>query len=206
MQIPRFDEQIAAYEALDQENPPPEGGIVCTGSSIMRQWTTVSEDMAPMPVINRAFGGAQTWEVLHYMDRIVMPHKPRVILYYCGSNDLGNGRSGQQAFDGFGEFVDRVHKDLDQTLIIYLSINRVFPKQGMWDELDKANGLAQDLCASDDRLTFIDVNPCLFDADGAMREGYFRPDRVHLNPPAYKAYTACVRLVLEEAWARVASE
>ena len=79
--------------------------MVCTGSSIMKQWTTVAEDMAPMPVINRAFGGSQTWEVLHYMDRIVMPYKPRVIMYNCGSNDLNNGRDGQVIFEAFAEFV-----------------------------------------------------------------------------------------------------
>lgn len=96
----------------------------------MKQWTTVAEDMAPMPVINRAFGGSQTWEVLHYMDRIVMPYKPRVIMYYCGSNDLNNGRDGQVIFEAFAEFVTRVHKDLPKTSVLYLSINRGFSKEG----------------------------------------------------------------------------
>jgi len=203
MQTPRFAEQVSAYEAGDRENPPPEGCIVCTGSSIMRGWMTVAEDMAPMPVINRAFGGSQTWEVLHYMDRIVMPYKPRVILYYCGSNDLGNDRSGQDTFEGFAEFVRRVHLDLPKTLILYMSINRVVPKQRVWHELDKANDLVRDLCEGDDRLIFIDVNPCLFDEAGNMREGYFGEDQVHLWPPAYRAFAECVRPILEGAWARV---
>lgn len=64
MQTPRFEEQIAAYEAMDRENPPAKGGIVDTGSSIMRQWISVPDDMAPLPVINRAFEGSQTWESL----------------------------------------------------------------------------------------------------------------------------------------------
>ncbi|MBT4141361.1 MAG: hypothetical protein HOE48_25865 [Candidatus Latescibacteria bacterium] len=200
MQTPRFDEQIGIYEEHDRENPPAKRGIVCTGSSIMRQWTTLTDDMAPLPVINRAFGGSQTWEVLHYMDRIVMPHQPRVILYYCGSNDLGNGRSGQQAFDGFSEFTDRVHQGLPDTQILYLSINRVFPKQQIWDELDKANHLAENLCANNPRLIFIDINPCLFNSDGTMREGYFREDNVHLHPPAYQAFAHVVRPALSAAW------
>ncbi|MDA0710475.1 MAG: GDSL-type esterase/lipase family protein [bacterium] len=202
MQNPRFDDAIAEYERQDRKRPPEKGGIVCTGSSIMRQWTTLAEDMAPMPVINRAFGGSQTWEVLQYMDRVVLPYQPRVILYYCGSNDLGNGRSGQQAFDGFREFTVRAAAALPDAMILYLSINRVLPKQSIWGELDKANDLASALCAGDSRLTFVDINPCLFDADGAMRDGFFREDHVHLYPPAYRAICRTVRPILSATWQR----
>ena len=41
------------------------------------------------------------------------------------------------------------------------------------------------------------------DEAGNMRAGYFGDDLVHLKPPAYAAFTARVRPILEDAWGRV---
>jgi hypothetical protein len=85
---PGFGDEIDRFVAQDRISPPPEGAILFIGSSIFVEWKDLRMQMAPLPVINRAFGGAQTWEVLHYMDRIVLPYKPKIIVYYCGSNDV----------------------------------------------------------------------------------------------------------------------
>src|SRR5688572_4050919 len=64
---------IATFAEQDRTSPPPKEGILFIGSSIFRQWSNVTEHMAPLPVFNRAFGGSRTWEVLHYMDQVVLP-------------------------------------------------------------------------------------------------------------------------------------
>src|SRR5262245_12141591 len=86
-----FAADIQAFLDQDRTQPPPKDAILFIGSSIFRQWTNVREHMAPLPVFNRAFGGSRTWEVLHYMDRIVLPYRPRIIVYYTGSNDVNAG-------------------------------------------------------------------------------------------------------------------
>src|SRR5438105_2679378 len=45
--------QIDTYKKLDQQHQPPEDVIVFTGSSSIRFWKTLAQDMAPLPVINR---------------------------------------------------------------------------------------------------------------------------------------------------------
>jgi len=37
----------------------------------------MEEDMAPLPVVNRGFGGAMIDDVVRYADRIVVPYIPR---------------------------------------------------------------------------------------------------------------------------------
>src|SRR4051794_30379867 len=64
----QFADAIESFVHQDRAAPPPNEAILFIGSSIFRQWTTVKEQMAPLPVFNRAFGGSRTWEVLHYMD------------------------------------------------------------------------------------------------------------------------------------------
>ena len=51
------------------------------GSNIFRLWKTLELDMSPLPVINQAFGGARTWEILYYSDRLIIPYQPKIIVY-----------------------------------------------------------------------------------------------------------------------------
>ena len=50
-----FEREIAAFEAVDARGMPAPGGIVFTGSSSIRLWSTLEADMAPLPVIRRGF-------------------------------------------------------------------------------------------------------------------------------------------------------
>ena len=44
-----FADEIAAFEAADREHAPPARPIVFVGSSSIRLWKTLAEDMAPLP-------------------------------------------------------------------------------------------------------------------------------------------------------------
>ena len=135
----RFADQIKSMLDEDRSAPPPQNAILFIGSSIFRQWTNVKEHMAPLPVFNRAFGGSRTWEVLHYMDRIVLPYRPRIIVYYTGSNDVNAGQPAQAIVGRTMEFMMRAHTALPATRIYYVAINRSPDKRDKWDVVDAVN-------------------------------------------------------------------
>ena len=88
----RFEQQIQAFETTDQQAFPPQNAIVCTGSSSMRGWhDTIADDLAPLTVIPRGFGGSNMNDALHYADRIALAYKPRAIVVYEGDNDIAQG-------------------------------------------------------------------------------------------------------------------
>jgi hypothetical protein len=70
---------------------PEHGGIVFTGSSIFRFWTHLTDQMAPLPVLNKAIAGTVTWDMLSRIGQLVLPYQPRIVVYYCGSNDISAG-------------------------------------------------------------------------------------------------------------------
>jgi lysophospholipase L1-like esterase len=198
----RFQKDIDAFLTADKTAPPPQKGVLFVGSSIFRLWTRLPQHMAPLPVFNRAFGGSMTTDVLYYMDRIVLPYEPRVIVYYCGSNDINAGRNADAIFDGFRTFVGRVHEKLPETRIVYVSINRAPQKRDRWDVVDEANRRAKEFCAKTPGLTFVDVNPALFDAKGRPRLELYLPDRLHFQEPAYDAFAAILKPVVADVWAK----
>src|SRR5215468_3657278 len=75
----RWEADIRAFEAADASDPPARGGIIFTGSSGVRLWTTLKEDFAGLPVENRGFGGSMLPEVTAFLDRIVIPQKPALV-------------------------------------------------------------------------------------------------------------------------------
>ncbi len=197
-----FADAIQEFLNQDKSSPPPQGAILFIGSSIFRQWTDLKKQMEPLPVFNRAFGGSRTWEVLHYMDKIVLPYKPRIIVYYCGSNDVDAGAGAAEIFANFKAFVDKVSAGLPETRIFYVSINKAPEKKALWNVVEEANSLIRDYTAHNTKLGFIDVNPVLFDAAGKPRLELYRDDLLHFYPPAYVEFTKIIRPVIEKAWSR----
>mgnify|MGYP000876625358 CR=1 FL=1 len=196
----RFADQIEAFLKADQVKPPPQNAILFVGSSIFRLWKNLPEQMAPLPVFNRAFGGSQTHEVLSYMDKIVLPYKPKIIAYYCGSNDINANVTPQQITDNFKQFVARVHQQLPNTKIFFVSINRAPQKMDKWPQVDETNKLVQAFCATNKKLGYIDVNPALFDQAGQPRMELYLPDKLHFLEPAYVEFTAIIKPILTKAW------
>ncbi len=116
--------EIANFKQQDRDNPPEEDVIVFTGSSSIRFWKTLEQDMAPLPVINRGFGGAKIKQVTYYADQMVIPYHPRAVVLFAGTNDLGrfNTKTAQEVFDGYVEFVNTIHKVQPHTPMYYIAI------------------------------------------------------------------------------------
>ena len=86
-----FAEEIAAFEKGDRVRMPPPGAVLFIGSSTIRGWKTLAADFPQYEVINRGFGGSFVEHSTRYADRIIIPYKPAVIVFYAGGNDLAFG-------------------------------------------------------------------------------------------------------------------
>jgi len=196
----RYENEIRVLQALNRSAPAAGNAVVFTGSSIFRFWSTLERDMAPLPVVNRAFGGARTWEVLHFFDRIVLPCRPGIIAYYCGSNDIECGEEPGPIAGRFQAFAAQALRDLPRCRIFFVSINLSPQKRARWEEIRAVNRLVAGLCADSPALAYIDVNAALLGANGQPREGFFQEDGLHLRPAAYQALAGTIQPVLLQAW------
>lgn len=202
----RFEPEFKAFASADRASPPAKGKILFVGSSIFRKWTTVTEQMAPLPVLNRAFGGSQTPDLLARFDQLVTPYEPKVIVYYCGSNDLKAGETVEDPaaiFRRFRDFSERVRAARPTTRIVFVSSTRSPDRVGRWEQVDHYNALARSYCAATPGHTYVDVNPALVDQDGRPRLDLYLEDKLHFHPPAYVEFTRIIRPVLERVWREV---
>ena len=202
----RFEPDIAKMLEAEKADPVAPGKILFIGSSIFRLWTTVREDLAPLPVRNRAFGGSRTSDVLERFDLLVKPLAPKVIVYYCGSNDVGGGESATAIFARVQAFLGKLHAGAPDTRFVFVSIIRAPDKRARWAEVDRANRLVRELCSVEPHCRFVDVNPAVFGADGEPRMDFYKEDKLHYFPPAYVAFTKIVKPAIAAAWAEIAGD
>lgn len=196
----RFAEAINAFAAADEEEMPPSKAIVCTGSSSMRGWhDDIYDDLAPLTVIPRGFGGSNMNDVLYYADRIVLPYRPRAIILYEGDNDIAQGVAPAKIAQTFLDFVEKIHAELPETRVYFLSIKPSMSRWHMWSKMQEANALIKAECAEDERLVYVDVAAGMLDEEGKPRADIFKEDQLHMNRDGYKIWRDILRPVIIKA-------
>jgi len=186
-----FRDEILRFAVLDRESPPPECPVLFVGSSSIRLWSTLKEDMAPLPVLNRGFGGSTIAQSNMYFDRIVAPYRPRAIVLYAGENDLDGGQTPGAAASEFGRFMQLKRDRLGKTPVFYISAKPSKLRFSQIDTQTQLNAAIRAMAAVSDDLTFIDVvTPML--RDGRPQNLYVE-DGLHMNAAGYAIWRSVVR-------------
>lgn len=195
----RWRREINAFLKADEQSPPPQNGIVFTGSSSIRGWRTLKQDFAGLDVIGRGFGGSSTIDVIRFTDVLVLKHRPRTVVFYCGENDLtAKNVTPQDVYRHFTTFVDLVHRELPQTKIVFISLKPSPSRIALIEQFRATNALIKAYIETDPRLRYIDVFTPMLNEQGQPREELFLGDRLHMNAQGYALWTELVRPVLQE--------
>jgi lysophospholipase L1-like esterase len=184
----KWEPEIQQFEKSDQDNPPPRGAVLFVGSSSIRMWKTLAEDFPGIKAINRGFGGSEIADSTFYVDRIVTPYLPRMIVFYAGDNDLSDGKTPQQVLDDYKAFVSRVRIRLPSTRIAFISIKPSPARASIVDKMRQANALIRSYSSHDKSLLFVDVFTPMLGKDGNPRPELFGPDKLHMNRQGYELW------------------
>jgi lysophospholipase L1-like esterase len=197
----RYAAEIKVFELWDKKNSFPGDAVLFVGSSSIRMWPTRTS-FPDLPVINRGFGGSHISEVNYYFKQVVLPYKPKLIVFYAGDNDIASGNSVEQVLDDFKRFAGMVTEKLPQTRIIFISIKPSESRWDFWPVMRQANDAIRQLCENDSRLTFVDAGSVLLNTEGKPDNTYFLGDKLHLNEKGYEKWTQVLRPVIEREFIR----
>lgn len=192
----RWEKDIAAFERLDREKPPPKNPIVFVGSSSIRLWD-LSKSFPRLPALNRGFGGSHLADVVHFAPRIVLKYEPRLIVLYAGDNDLAAGKTPERVRSDFQAFVKIVHENLPKSRIVFICIKPSLRRWALIDKIRNANALVATECKKDERLLYVDVAAPMLGADGKPRRELFADDGLHLNAKGYALWAERLQPLLD---------
>lgn len=190
-----WESEIEAFEAADAERFPDPGQILFTGSSSIRLWSTLEEDMAPLRVLNRGFGGAHMAHVVHYADRVIEPYAARALVVYVGDNDIGSGKTPETVEADFRELIRRVRTKQPTIPIYFLTIKASRLRWNLWPEMEEANQRIAAMGREDPLIRVIDVSTPMIERGGGGEPPaeLFRFDGLHLSPEGYALWTEVIR-------------
>jgi len=192
-----WEKAIQAFEEQDLKQKPEPGSVLFLGSSSIRMWNT-AQAFPETKTINRGFGGSQVADAVNFADRIAIPYKPRMVVFYAGDNDIASGKSADQVLDDFKAFVKKILMQLPETRIAFIAIK---PSPARWKHFEtqkKANSLVEEFAKSDERLDYIDIVKPMLGDDGQPRGELFQKDNLHLNADGYELWTQTVKPYLRQ--------
>ena len=147
-------------------------------------------------MINRGFGGSTVWEVDHYFDRVVTAYHPKEIVFYAGENDINAGRTPEQAYADFVQFMRLKEKSLGATPVWFISSK---PSKLRFDQIPQQavfNAHVKALAAQRNDLAYIDVVGPMLKPDGSPKD-IFVDDNLHMTPDGYAIWTPIVNAALD---------
>lgn len=202
-EVPEGENPLAWREAIaafDQQPLPPRNPIVFVGSSSIRGWKTLAEDMAPMPVLQRGFGGSRIFDTIWWLDELVARHDPSCVVVFTGTNDIAGEtpRSAEWVAARFDELVARLRALGCDAPVVWIAITPTPSRVQHLAIVQRANELVAKRCAPDLLLRFVAPATHALGVDGKPEAKWFQKDLLHLNADGYREWTKAVRPVVEE--------
>jgi lysophospholipase L1-like esterase len=183
-----YEEEVSALEQRLREAPPPAGQVAFYGSSSMRMWESLEEELRAVGALNLAFGGSTLEACVWFFERLVVPCQPRAIVCYAGDNDLGDGRTPDEVVASFRELLVKVDTHFPTIPFTMLSIK---PSPSRWHLADRIRStneaIRRELQGRDGRY-YIDIFSAMLGSDGRPNESLFLEDKLHVSPRGYQVW------------------
>lgn len=191
-----FEEDIRNFQEADRENPPSPGGVLFLGSSSIRMWA-LEQWFPGLDALNRGYGGSYISDSIFYADRILLPYRPRSVIFYAGDNDLADGKNPEKVFLDYRDMAGIILTNLPETDFVFISIKPSISRWELIEEIRLVNGWIQEFCRGNPRLHFLDIEKAMLTERGKPDPSLFLEDGLHLNEKGYRIWTEMLRPLLE---------
>ena len=193
-----YQDDINKFKDQDLINFPEDVEVLFTGSSSIRFWNSLEEDMRPLKVLNRGFGGAHIVHVNYHFEDVVSRYNPQAIVFFCGTNDITALKTAKETVEDFKIFQNKVRTNLPNVPIFVIGIKPTPAREYIEEEELEYNKLIADLAAKDELLSYIDIWDAMLSEEGERIPELFVEDGLHINAKGYEIWTKLVRENLKQ--------
>lgn len=199
-EVKKWEAEILKFEALDSIESYPDNSVIFAGSSSIRLWENIHEDMLPYSVIQRGYGGAKLSDFAVYADRILYPHKNEAIVIFIANDISGNksDKSPEEILRLFKNVVKTLRKKYPDSAVFWVSITPTESRWEQWPKIREANHLIMNYCRKTKNLHYIDTESFFLNEEAYPKAELFRADRLHLNSEGYKLWTEIIKAELNK--------
>lgn len=185
--VKQWSKEMDRIKALDAKETDPENAVLFIGSSSIRLWDDIAQDMRPWPVIQRGYGGAKFSDLAVLADQIIKPHKFRALAIFVG-NDITGGaadKTPDEVVRLFKHVVATARTHAPDAPIFLIEITPTPSRWAAWPKIKECNAALRQACEEGKDLHFIRTADEYLDAAGQPMAELFREDRLHQNRDGY---------------------
>jgi len=194
-EVRAWENDIEKFEKLNVTKSYPSNAVLFAGSSSIRLWTTLPEDMLPFNVIQRGYGGAKLTDFAVYADRIINPHECSAIVLFIANDISGSpeDKSPDEVANLYRIVLKTIRRKHKDTPVFWIGITPTPARWNVWPEINRANNLIRNICEKTRNTYYIRTVHIFINKDGKPREELFVSDKLHLNADGYKIWTGIVK-------------
>ena len=191
--------EIERFKVLNKQ-AAPENALLFLGSSSIRLWSTLAEDMAPYPVIQRGYGGAHLRDAIFFPDALLGEYQPAMIIGFIANDIKGvpEDESPQRVKRLFKYFIKQVRKRQPNVPFLWIEITPTQSRWAQWEDIQKVNKKIKAYCAKTPQLYFVETAPAFLTQEGKPRTELFEEDQLHLNAAGYTLWNSIIKAEIEK--------
>ena len=190
------DEVVGIQERLRKKWNPNENSIVFTGSSSVRLWNDLQERFPGVQILNTGFGGSQSYDLLGYIDELVLNYKPGKVFIYEGDNDIAKKKKIWEIMGNLTQIANKIHEKQPYTEVFLISAK---PSISRWKLRRKYRRLNKEIklfAQSVPHVTYIDVWNVMLKGR-KLNESLFIEDGLHMNSSGYDLWQEQIKLYID---------
>lgn len=200
----KWEDEIKKLEVLDKKETYSNQAVLFIGSSSIRLWKSIEEDLDTYEPIKRGYGGAHYYDIIHFTNRLVSPHKVKAIAIFVANDITGkeNGINNQTVNRDLSpkevlrlvKFVTKeIRKSHEKVPIFFMETTPTSKRWKVWDKISKANDLIENYTSKSENLYYINTRSFYIGSDGMPNDSLFVKDKLHLNREGYKLWGKIIK-------------
>lgn len=195
----RWEKDIKHFDKLSAAGYPDDP-ILFYGSSSIRLWESIEEDLEPMNVVRRGYGGASLHDAAYYARRVLRPVDYRALVLFVANDIWGHqyDKSPAEMRKLIDYIVKTSRRHRSKSPVFLIEVTHSPSRNHLIEEWDAANAMLREYAEKENGVYFIPTRDIFIQPDGKSNPDLFREDNIHLNKLGYQRWSKRIKSQLED--------
>jgi len=198
----KWEPDIVALQERDKHEVAGKDDILFLGSSSIRLWKDIKEDMKPCSAVSRGYGGAKYSDLAIFTPRLIAAHNPKAVVVFV-ANDI-DGKSSDKNPEEIVLLVDHITSTIQEKFpkidIFFIGITPNLKRWQVWPEISAANLAIEQYCSRKPTTHFIKTAKEYLTDQGTPRDELFLKDHLHQNRDGYTLWSTIIKRELNRVF------
>lgn len=195
----KWDKEVATL-AANNAKEGSDDAILFLGSSSIRLWNTIDQDIAPWKPVRRGYGGSKYCDVALYTPQLVRGLKFQAAAVFVANDITGSelDKTPEEIARLAKIVIESIRSERPDAPVLLISITATPSRFKHWPRIEQANRALQRLSSEMNGVSFLETQTSYLTPEGQPKPEYFVKDMLHQNADGYRVWGGLVRSKLNE--------